>query len=504
LLASLALLAVLWSGDDAASAAPLTVPIEPIGPVEPLDNGLDQPVVARPYLFTTLETALVIGVGAVWYLRHGSGERWGRAMQWQNWRRKLFTTDEVTFDGDHFNTNSVGHPFDGTVYYQIARGNGLSPGAAFVSTVLASTFWEYFIEIPENPSLNDLIITPAAGAVIGEATYRLGRYLSQSGPGVARCGGALLFAPVATLNEEPLCHRRPRLLPKARLGLAAGFGRAVFDGNATRTEFALRLGADVVSQSDYERPGNGNVAVAPGQWVSLIADGRFGAGEIDGVWFHAGTVWGGRYERHYVAVTDDTDVPVGTPARGWGTLIGLGSVFDYRLRDLPQVHDRSATAGVLGPMFELSLRRDIYFRLSASMQYAFAIIGSIAYRENYRTLLGQVIKTSLGDSGYYYGQGVVSAVTASVDLGSVGFIADARGAWYWSFDAGDPAQSNIQYDVTLHDARLYLSAAMWTRPAVGPFRFGLAVEHIRRTSNMLDINVRSTEFDAVATTAVGF
>ena len=45
---------------------------------------------------------------------------------------------------------------------------------------------------------------------------------------------------------------------------------------------------------------------------------------------------------------------------------------------------------------------------------------------------------------------------------------------------------------------------MWTRPALGVFRFGLAVEHIRRTSNMLDINVHSTEFDVVATTAIGF
>ena len=150
------------------------------------------------------------------------------------------------------------------------------------------------------------------------------------------------------------------------------------------------------------------------------------------------------------------------------------------------------------------MRRDVYFRLSVSMQYAFAIIGSMAYRENYRTLLGQVIKTSLRDSGYYYGQGMVSAVTGSIDLGTVGFVADARGAWYWSFNDGDPAQSNIQYDVTLHDTRLYLSAAMWTRPALGVFRFGLAVEHIRRTSSMLDINVYSTEFDVVGTTAVGF
>ena len=355
MLASLALVAVLWSGDGAAATAPVSVPIEPIKPIEPLDNGLDQPIVAHPYLYTLLETALGIGAGTVWYLRHGSDERWGRAMQWTSWRRKLFTTDEITFDGDHFNTNSVGHPFDGTAYYQIARGNGLSPAGAFVSTVLASTFWEYFVEIPENPSLNDLIMTPTAGAVIGEATYRLGRYLAQSGSGVARCGGALLFAPVATLNEAPLCHRRPRLLPKARLGLAVGVGRAMFNGNTTRNELAIRLGADVVSQSDYERPGHGSVAVAPGQWTSLIGDARFGPGRIDGVLVSRRDGLGrplraplpGRRRRHR------------RPRRYAGARLGHDDRPGQRLR-LPaprsaaDVHDRSATVGLLGPMFELS------------------------------------------------------------------------------------------------------------------------------------------------------
>ena len=31
---------------------PVSVPIEPMQPIEPLDNGLDQPVVAHPYLYT--------------------------------------------------------------------------------------------------------------------------------------------------------------------------------------------------------------------------------------------------------------------------------------------------------------------------------------------------------------------------------------------------------------------------------------------------------------------
>lgn len=501
MLAYVAAVAAVLSVDVAATPV---APVETPAPIIPLDPTIEAPIVSHPYLHTALETALVIAGGTVWYLRHGSDERWGRAMQWQSWRRRMLTFDEITFDADHFNTNAAGHPFDGTVFYQIARGNGFGPGGSFIWAVIASTFWEYFVEIPENPSINDMILTPGAGAIIGEATYRLGRYLAQSGTGPAHCAGALLFAPVATLNEPPLCHARPRTLAPARLGLAVGFNRVLFDGDRTRDELALNLGSEIVSNRAYERPGDGGVAVSPGQWVSLYGDGRFGAGSVEGIWFRASSVWGGRYDRHYVSIDGETDVPTGVPARGQGVLIGLGSVFDYRLRDLPAMHDRIGSLGIAGPMFELSRRGDTYLRVSLSAHYAFAIVGSMAYREAFHSLVGQDFKTPLRDSGYYYAQGVVSAATAALDLGPVGFVVDGRGAWYWSINAGDPEQSMLRRDVRLSDSRIHLSAAMWTRPAVGGARLGMAVEQVWRASHMLDTDVHGTELDVLGTIAVGF
>ena len=53
-------------------------------------------------------------------------------------------------------------------------------------------------------------------------------------------------------------------------------------------------------------------------------------------------------------------------------------------------------------------------------------------------------------------------------------------------------------------AGIYLSAAMWPRPIAGPLRFGIGVEHVRRTSHMLDSVVAGTEADVMATTAIGF
>ena len=68
----LGVVAALWSGDGGAVSST----------VVPLPRG-DMPTdefkltVPQPYLYTTLETVVVVGAGAVWYMRHGfSGEKW--------------------------------------------------------------------------------------------------------------------------------------------------------------------------------------------------------------------------------------------------------------------------------------------------------------------------------------------------------------------------------------------------------------------------------------------
>lgn len=498
----LAIAATLWSADlapipagDAASAP------------SSRRTATGDPITGHPYLYTTLEIAGVLAGGTVWYLRHGTDERWSRGLEWRTWKRKLFSMDDVDFDSDHFNTNTVGHPIGGFAYYQIARGNGLSPGASFLSAFIASTFWEYFVEIPEHPSLNDLIMTPVGGAVIGEATYQLGRYFAKSGSGTLRCAGALVFSPIATINDRPLCRVRPGvLIPSAQLGLSLGVGRAVFDQRVVKDEFVLALGTEIVSQRAYQRAGEGPVVVGPGQWTALYYDWRVGEDRTEGIWFHARTVWGGRYDRNYHDPGDETDLPgsSGKP-RGWGLLLALGSSFDYRMRQLPRErHDRIASVGLGGPSLELSVRRSFLLRAFFSLEYAFAIVDSLAYRAAALSLVDDVIKASLRDTGDYYGHGIVSAATVTADLGPIGFVADARGGWYWSINAADPAQSEIQRNVLLHDSRIYLSAAIWTRPVVGAFRFGLGVEHVRRTSIMLDTKVVGTEADVLATTAIGF
>lgn len=77
------------------------------------------------------------------------------------------------FDQDDFVMNYIIHPWAGGVYYMTARGSGYKPWESFTYSFLMSTFfWEYGIEaFAEVPSIQDLVVTPVIGSIIGEGFF---------------------------------------------------------------------------------------------------------------------------------------------------------------------------------------------------------------------------------------------------------------------------------------------------------------------------------------------
>lgn len=82
--------------------------------------------------------------------------------------------------------NYLFHPYQGAAYYNIARQEGLDGWGAFWYSFLLSTFlWEYGFEaFAEPPSIQDLIVTPTVGALLGEAFFRLNRRIQNGGGAV--------------------------------------------------------------------------------------------------------------------------------------------------------------------------------------------------------------------------------------------------------------------------------------------------------------------------------
>ncbi len=78
------------------------------------------------------------------------------------------------WDKDDFFLNYIMHPWAGGVYYMSARGSGYKKWESFVYSALMSTFmWEYGVEaFAEIPSIQDLIVTPVLGSILGEQFFR--------------------------------------------------------------------------------------------------------------------------------------------------------------------------------------------------------------------------------------------------------------------------------------------------------------------------------------------
>ena len=73
----------------------------------------------------------------MWYWRGGTPrDPAHQSFSWSDWKDKL-TLQTLELDNDRFDTNALSHPQAGMVYYQIARGNGLSLGTSYLATFLS-------------------------------------------------------------------------------------------------------------------------------------------------------------------------------------------------------------------------------------------------------------------------------------------------------------------------------------------------------------------------------
>lgn len=108
-------------------------------------------------------------------------------------------------DKDNPIFNFALHPYAGAAYYMSARSQGFNILGSFLYSAFISTvFWEYGVEaFMEIPSIQDLIITPVCGAIIGEGFYRVKRWIVDNGYEVlgSRAVGYVLAFIVDPVNE---------------------------------------------------------------------------------------------------------------------------------------------------------------------------------------------------------------------------------------------------------------------------------------------------------------
>ncbi len=164
----------LWLADAGGEPPPEIVPAPPhktlkLSIPETADwSGLLQ----DSELFIAYQVAIV---GVIYFLPE-SVSQWDEEAKGGNPFKKWDNNvSDLRRDTDKWGINYIMHPYFGGTYYVRARNRGFSRRGSFWYGVTMSTLYEYGIEaVFESPSVQDLIFTPVAGAVVGEY-FMIGR-----------------------------------------------------------------------------------------------------------------------------------------------------------------------------------------------------------------------------------------------------------------------------------------------------------------------------------------
>jgi hypothetical protein len=108
------------------------------------------------------------------------------------------------WDLDDFGVNQIGHPYQGSNYFNAGRANGLNFYESAAVTAFGSATWEFFGET-NHASLNDFINTTLGGITLGEMFHRAGWLIRNTqATGKRRLWseiGATALDPITGLNR---------------------------------------------------------------------------------------------------------------------------------------------------------------------------------------------------------------------------------------------------------------------------------------------------------------
>ena len=115
--------------------------------------------------------------------------------------KRSFSTAPV-WDKDEWKINYIGHTVAGSYYYNSIRSQRANWFQSFLFATVQSCIWEYVIEgAAEQPSTQDLYITPIGGLILGEATHQLTMNMRKNGFNFFEKIFVLIFNPMFVFNN---------------------------------------------------------------------------------------------------------------------------------------------------------------------------------------------------------------------------------------------------------------------------------------------------------------
>lgn len=118
------------------------------------------------------DTSIIFGgqIAAVGitYLMPESFSAWTPEQKKAGWDKYKQNFVDPVMDKDKFYINYILHPYWGATYYIRGRERGLNPAYSLAYSALLSAMYEFGTEcIAERPSIQDLVVTPLGGSLLG-------------------------------------------------------------------------------------------------------------------------------------------------------------------------------------------------------------------------------------------------------------------------------------------------------------------------------------------------
>ena len=150
-----------------------------------------------------VENAMVVAPPLYYYWNtvDDQKEDWELNWTWDDWKSKLFSTNELVLDTNRFEANGMRHPLAGALVYQIGRANGMGVLGSTIMDFANAVLWEYVAEFREKPSVNDIFANTAAGFLIGEPLFQIGNQVNGRSS-LFRRGLALVASPFHRAQKE--------------------------------------------------------------------------------------------------------------------------------------------------------------------------------------------------------------------------------------------------------------------------------------------------------------
>jgi hypothetical protein len=454
---------------------------------------------------------LVYSTSSYWH-RNAFPEDWQFQLRFHDQFDRFVLLKGWRFDSNNFKLN-WSHALAGGLYYQFARANGLSWSRSWLMAVIASTYWESFVEWREVISLNDQITTGLGAYSTGEPWYQIGHYLAHQRGWVY---GVLSFVnPILKFNHW-LDRKKPGAESYAQPGwrdmaLFVGARSLTRAGATAETGLCFGFRTALLLPPDYGQPGEVRRKLRDTYFSGLSLDYTVRNGHADETNFRTDVMALGSFRQ-----------TIDAGGRGQALIIGLGTSFEYFKKrplesydaspvpvkqgidlhfEIPRnFTDKLAFVHLVGPVVDWTVfRPGLRLRTEAAAYFDFGLVNSLAinaYSALHHTPPLDTIegmKTTVMYYGYYYAFGGTLAGSAHLEWG--GFRAQAGasfGAWS-SVDGLDRFQSEVTNNAHLDDNRAKYSVGAGWKVARTPFELFVRYEGIHRWGRVLEARARSLE-----------